>query len=562
MTSSITAAPRKGSRPLSLFVRMRTDEEFSLLEAVVAIAIATGIVLALGAALATGIRADLLGRQNQNASDVATQQLEAVRQLPFAAAEMVTTDPTMSSDSLITSGNAFDPGTGTAEPLFLGASGSVNPHIKTVTVNNTPYTVGTYLTVPTDSAHVGANSYYHRLTVVVTWSTAGKPHTRRASTFLVNTQRGLPLPRFAITWVGATSRTQDVGATPYWGFFVRNLGAPDAFNLTASTGAWTYYVDSNANGVRDTGEDTQLGSGSYDFDLNGVPDTGQMQPNSTVFVVAVRNTPIGSSEAGTTSTVTFTATSAAQPTAATASKTAAPPATGASPTPTPSPTGSSSPSPTASPTATPTTTASPAPPPAPTVNGGTIHYYYFHNYVPNTSPSSGASTSRTTMLMDENVPTNTGFYNYSTEQSGNVYGRLVAPGGTDTSIVPSQVADWRYQAPSKMDFNGTATVTVYVLCVGSTGPVTVRASIGQSSDGTSLSSYAGANGTGNATMTSCSTTTWTPLTIGVPLNSSVTNNKWLTVRVYIPNSSEPSIRLLYDAKPSYNAAVAMPQVKP
>jgi hypothetical protein len=188
-----------------------------------------------------------------------------------------------------------------------------------------------------------------------------------------------------------------------------------------------------------------------------------------------------------------------------------------------------------------------------------VRFYYLHNVVPNSGGSTTATTTLTNMLADLNVPTNTAFYDYSTEAAGvGASGRRVLPGGSETSTVSSQVADWRFQAPSKMDFDGVATITVYVSCT-TTGPVTISASIGESN--TASSTYSG-GADGNATMTACSTTGFTPLTIGVPVNFSVTNNNWLTVRLYVSSSSAPTLRLLYDVTPSYEAVVAMPQVKP
>ena len=257
-------------------IRAGNESGISLVEIMVALALASGVLMALALATIGGVKGTLLSRQNQLAGDMVNQGLERVRALDFADVSMVSTDPSISTDPRISLGK-FDPGTGTAEGLIYAPVGTLNPHKTTETHNSQSYDVWRYVTQPS-----GLAAGTRRLTVVVTWSSQGRTHERQASTFVTATRRGLPLPRFLLAFSSPSSQSKGVGTTVSYGLRLKNYGARDAWNITSAAGTWSYVVDTNKNGLLDATETTAL----TDSDADGVLDTGPVEVNSEVFVVA------------------------------------------------------------------------------------------------------------------------------------------------------------------------------------------------------------------------------------------------------------------------------------
>jgi type II secretory pathway pseudopilin PulG len=536
----------------------RTDEGFSLVEVVVSLGIVSVVFLALAAATLTGVKGTLVARQNQQALDAVNQAIEGVRSLEYAATTMVTSD--LSGDSAITrSGGVYvyNPGTG-AEPIVSANVGSINPHVSTVYgTNGTKYTVSRYITAPLDAT----GAQYRRLTVVASWRYGGDLRSRKASTFLVETRRGLPLPRFSYAGNPTTSQTKGPGTVLNWGFKLQNLGARDAWNIVADRFSWRFYLDTNHDGVHDSTENTQLA----DFDGNGTPDTGALDNLEVYWFVAERT--IGTTESGTSMT-RFTATSVAQPAASTAVKfvdetlnvssgvintpsptvttTTIAPSASASASATASASASASATATASTSTIPAVTGSPNPAPvASCTRNCTLTAYYLRN----TGIGNTVTASRDTMDTSTTAG-HTSAYNYSTDKTGNS-GRYLQTGGTGAAESDKyKVAYWRTQLGAKGTYAGTAKVTVYVGCLTSNGPVTLTAYLGGESAGIFSSS-----GTGSATLTYCSTTSFTPLTISVPATFSVAKNDWLGLKLEASGGTD--VRLLYDYT-GYMANVVVP----
>ena len=89
-----------------------------------------------------------------------------------------------------------------------------------------------------------------RLTVVVSWTQRQLVKTRTFSTLLTSTRRGLPLPNYRFDYNGAGSKSvtrwrieRAPGAQADFGLRLSNLGARDAWEITATTSGWAYYVD-------------------------------------------------------------------------------------------------------------------------------------------------------------------------------------------------------------------------------------------------------------------------------------------------------------------------------
>src|SRR6478735_3198498 len=95
---------------LALRERLRPhgDEGFSLLEAVIAITVAGVIFAGVGAATVSSVKAVLVGRTVQQASDVAEQAMESMRSLGYDAVSMKDSDLTV-NEPLNLSAHLYDP---------------------------------------------------------------------------------------------------------------------------------------------------------------------------------------------------------------------------------------------------------------------------------------------------------------------------------------------------------------------------------------------------------------------------------------------------------------------
>lgn len=450
------------------------DDGFSLVEAVVALTVATVIFTALAMALVGGAKSALLSQQNQQAGDVLNQAVEQARALPYEALAMRASDlnvgettgptrtPTLSA-LFYNPTNDSTSGPGLEALVTPDPNGKLSPHVTQKLENGGTFTVRRYVTVPIDAA----GAVYKRLTVVVDWTTLGKKRTRTYSTLIAASKRGLPLPDFKFTNAATLGQCRNPGSVATYTFNLKNNGARDGWNLstTPTSPAWSYFADSNSNGTYDAGTDAALAVSA------GVPTTGLIEPTTarTFFAVlqldvaAVRPAPY-------TLTTTFRATSAAQPSyfqemSATTAVQAGP--CGAT---TPSPTATPSPSPTVAPPAAPTQPAAScaALSPAASTNapGGTMVRYY-----PGNPGQPGNTTAGSDMPMIRDggtAPAAGNLYNYSTDlhsQAGRYLGAGVSTAAVD-------VATWTYGMPAASTLKGFGEVTLWAGPAG--GSLTAR----------------------------------------------------------------------------------------
>ena len=107
---------------------------FTLIELVVALAIATVIFSAMAAAGIAGVRASVVARQNQQAVDVLNEMVEQSRSVSYTSLAMVTSDLQVNDDAI--THRVDTPRTRAQRHRHrgrLGAdTGSVNPHVETV----------------------------------------------------------------------------------------------------------------------------------------------------------------------------------------------------------------------------------------------------------------------------------------------------------------------------------------------------------------------------------------------------------------------------------------------
>lgn len=441
------------------------DDGFSLVEAIVSLAIATAIFTALAFALVGGTKAGLLSQQNQQAGDVLNQAVEDARALSYGQLAMRQTDldtgevgrmPAISAGyyNPTSDSTAEDTSTAAVELETLAprdANGLISPHVTTVAQNGRNFTVRRYVTIPNDAA----GAVYKRLTVVVTWDGLGKERKRIYSTLVADTRRGLPLPDFKFVNSAGLSQCRNPASSLTYAFKLQNNGARDAWSLTPTTASpgWTYYADTNANGSFDSTVDQPLPSAT------GTVSTGLIEPTAAVDFFAVTTTATALAQpVPYVMTTVFRATSVAQPaywqelTATTTVQAG--------------PCGAVAPTPTASPSATAAPSAPPQPAPscasltgtvAASAPGGTNVRYYPMN--PSQPGDTLAATDMPLQRDAGTTPAAGSLYNYSTDLHS-AAGRKLAS-GTSTSSAASQVASWTYSMPSNSVVKGSGQVTFY-----------------------------------------------------------------------------------------------------
>jgi prepilin-type N-terminal cleavage/methylation domain-containing protein len=437
--------------------RVTDDDGFSLVEMIVALTIAAIAFSALGLALISGARASLLSQQNQQAGDLLSQSVEQARVLGYDGLAMRATDlgtgesvrtPTLATCLCYAPNTDLTSGTG-VEPLAgTDPAGGISPHVTSFVQNGLSYRVRQYVTSPVDA--FGAT--YKRLSVVVSWSSLGKPHTRKYSTIVTPTRRGLPLPDYKFTATGSgLSQCRNPGSGVVYSFTLKNNGARDAWGLAASgSGAWSFFADTNASGSYDTGD--------LSMSVSGADTTGLIEPTGQTSFFAVSTIPsAGASPPPYTWTTTFRATSAAQPgyfndlTTSTVVQVAA--CGGVLPT---------------SPATTPATTAPPTPPTQPAAScssltgpvntsapSGTMVRYYLNN--PSQPSSTNASLDMPVVRDSGTTQPADPLYAYSQDQVASA-GRYLQSGTSGTAV---DLASWTYQMGAASILKGTGSITLW-----------------------------------------------------------------------------------------------------
>jgi prepilin-type N-terminal cleavage/methylation domain-containing protein len=522
--------------------RSHESDGFTLIELIVALSIATVVFSAMAAAGLAGVRASTVARQNQQSVDVLNRAVEEARAISFASLAMVESDLQVNDDAISTGSTPeyAVPNVG-AEEVWLDDTGSVNPHVEVADTTGTiEYTTRTYVTVPDGyTLDTAGQPDQKRLTVVVTWEAYGQERERVISTLLTETTRGLPLPRYGVTPTSPTTQTKNPSTTLVWGFQVINRGARDTFNLSASSGTWTYYQDTDCDGARDADETTQLTNS--DAALGDTrPDTGLLEPNNYPPFCVVAERAIESTETG-TSSVTFDFESSAQPSADGADVAVGPftvtvtsGSTGGSGTPTPTSTG----------TATAPTTVC-----EPTSSLGAGTPFGFRN---GTAGTSGDTTSQLVNSMTENICMNQpAAANYSTD-AGAGTGRSITTGGTVTTSTASQRAEWRWNpASTKTVAASTATISVMVSCPTTGSNLTLNGAIGTFNEKNSLWT---SRGTGSSTVSCATANDWVRVTVPMTISTSFTvankvqgQPQHLSARLWVTGGSDgQTLRLNYE----------------
>lgn len=504
--------------------RRRDEKGLSIIEMAVAIAL-VGIVFVAAAQVLTGMMlAGLFSRQNQQAIDLAGEQVETVRGQGYASVGIDPADPTLTpvADPALAiggSGLEFTPvGGGPAEKVAVQTGASITPsHVKTVTRNKTPYVVRTYVTYPADS--VGATPpgdlVYKRVTVRVSWDRRGTTHTRQATTFVTLSRRGLPLPQF--TWGDPASYTVTQGAAKLeMKAHLANRGARNTMKLalvpsparpswTTPTPTVTWYRDLDGSGTVDTGEPLLPNDGGGNY------TTGSLEPDEEIRVVAVV-TLVPAEPVGLVG-VTLRASSLSQPTAGTAVVSFVNQVTVQAPS-------------VVCPGCTPTT-------------------YYLNNEA---SAPTAPTAAQADMPMTKDVsPTTDAVPPYDFDSPEGLAGRTILPGGggpAETDL--TRTANWRYQSGThSLTFQGPAAIHLYAATTPSTSSqllVHIRCQ-----SGGSYTLVGGNNPAGAFTFTQPADSEFhqvvVPATVSTACNPG--NNKRIEVKVEVP-AGQPAVRIAYD----------------
>ena len=518
----------------------------SLLETMIALSIAMVMFAALGAVSLAGVRSVVISRQNQQAADVLNRAIERARSIPFQNLTMKTTDLADPDISTGTPQQYTVPGIG-AEDVDAKSVGAVAPHKTTESPDGkVQFILRRFVTLPTTATlDINGIPSVRRFTAVVSWNAYGRTHTRVASTLITDTRRGLPLPNYLLQAIAPTEQTKQPGNAVSFAFTVRNLGARDTFNITASSGAWDFYADTNGNGTLDvdddpatTDADLSLGNGDAAAG-NSDPDTGALEPNQTKRFFARRTITEAS---GTTVTTSFTTVSAAQPLEAAGTKTVSVVFHVQS--------GSvSTPPPSGGPSC-PTTTGASA------TGGTTLTSFFLRN-----RPIGNTATTTHNQLSREDCTVQSSDHDFSTEDPGHSIGRVVRPGGSDGHVASNLAAEFRYQVSAATKVQGTAVLQFPFRCTSATGPITVGSATFQvmigtrNNDNGNLSSFSAVSSYTSPTY-ACPVTGWSLVSMPVAVSMDVAKDKWLAVRL-VTSATSSRVLVNYDS-PSAVSMISIP----
>lgn len=266
----------------------RRDDGFSLVEAVVALALLAIVVTTTAAWVLNASQATRLAHEDAQVADLLQADLEQVRSTPFANLTMgspLPSDPLVSSSTgLATLGVERR-----SEAAVSFGAPSLLPHVVNGTFNGTPYQLTRYVTQPSGCLKKGMTvpgptDYCHRYSAVVTWVSGGRTRSRWASEVVSNANRAVA-EDWSWTVPGGTSAITGSGSKVVVPFTLLNNGNRNGWSLTATAknGTTTYgtprwYLDANGDGVLQSAERTT----PLDQALSGTGLTGNVESGRLV----------------------------------------------------------------------------------------------------------------------------------------------------------------------------------------------------------------------------------------------------------------------------------------
>ncbi|MDH3605712.1 MAG: type II secretion system GspH family protein [Acidimicrobiia bacterium] len=262
------------------------DSGFTLIEAAIALLIATFIFVALGQTIGAALRAAEERRLEQQAAALTAEVVESVRDLSY---EQVALLP-MASDPSRLPATSYDPGTG-AEVVIEDAAGGIPSQVTTESFNTITFTLTRYVTWVDENPLDSEAEDYRRLTVVAEWVSRGRARSEELQTFVArqSAEAGASNPTYGPV-VGAPILTSygKAGSDVVFEQTVTNIGnREDTFDIT-----WT-----NDAGWPVTILNATTGFALVDTTGNGTPDTGNLFPSpdtgSTFDIEVVVTVPLG-----------------------------------------------------------------------------------------------------------------------------------------------------------------------------------------------------------------------------------------------------------------------------
>ena len=514
--------------------RLLSDEGgFSLIESMAALILLAIVLIALTSTMVSGYGALRTTKEEQQATGVGNEAMEWARSISFDSLAMREDDPTIPTDARMTSCSAptgyayaFDPdGSKTSfscEPVVSSATGgAVETHQETVTVDGESFEVSRYVTwVDIDGGDI---KDVKRFTAIVEWSSQGQPRTYHSSTLISKARKGLPTPSFTVAPMAQT-KVVTPGNQAVFMHTVQNIGVLDRYDVdyfVHPDRSWVpeFYKDVNNNNTYDgptfdefgnpvAGIDTLM----VDTDGDGQIDTGSLTTNSTFKFFMIINT--NATDFLETEPVSLNVTSGID---GTVIKTATDKIK---------------------------------------VGDANLHLY-LQNYP---SPATGNTASQRGLAMiEDDPPTATTLYNYSTDLYTGP-GRWLDKGGNKDTSDLSKFVSWNYQMPERTYFDGDATVTLWAMNQPGTDctkriklKVALRTKVSSTTDSKIKDLK---EEEVSFTPTTCS---WHEFTVTLDIDKKwVEQDEWLELKAFHPGDSEQVI-YAYDTV-TYPAKVILPQV--
>lgn len=507
------------------------DDGFSLVESIVAITVAAMIFSALAAVMISALRTSVVARQVQQSIDLTTQAVETVRALDYSAVGLDSTDG--AADSAAISGGKYtvklSDGTSSAENVVYVSNSTLNPHKKSVTVDNTVYTVSQYVTTPPADSAV-ASAAYKRLTVDVSWKTGNKTRHRISSTLVSLIRRGLPQPKYTWGFSGATNTAQPAGLSVNRGALLQvsvtltNRGARDRWNVTTVTKdtantvrpwVFAWYNDNGAgsnacDGVKESDENTRM-----DPNSDGVADTNTVDTDKVVCLVGNYTVPVTEAPTSMPASVAVTATSNAVNTISSTVTTKV------------------------------------------TVLAQTCPSCTYTNYYLTNTPAGSATASTAGLPLSKTVPVAVTLPAFSTDVDASA-GRFLTRGGLSTDTDPRKVGNWFYSSAAACTFKAaTAYVQLYGLPNDLNPDDAGGFAVELRYEGATAGTYT-SWGTGAASVSNWGYSTYAGIVVPVTLPAlSLAANKKIEVRVWAPSTGTTDMRLAYHTA-TYSSTVVLP----
>lgn len=227
-----------------------SDQGFTLVEVVVAMAIVGFLLMGLLSASLSAVRAATSARIDQQAGNLVTSTLEQLRSQPFSTLAMrpgdITTDGTITGTPAVWT---VPNGVGT-EAVVTSSTGAVTPSIQTLppNANGVVYTLKRYVT------QVPGEPTLRRLTVTAEWQFNGVTRSRTASTIVSNAASAeegpSETPAFTVEWRGYDTLVESIpqGVDAEINFEVVNSGPDVTLSFTAqnngvTASSWQFFRD-------------------------------------------------------------------------------------------------------------------------------------------------------------------------------------------------------------------------------------------------------------------------------------------------------------------------------